>query len=140
MGTGGKKVILLFFFSKTRFGNPKARSSPISLLPIPFRLASPRAGAVGVLFGFHFHPKSIPPETGFLALAPKIRGRGDKLRENSSARSPTILGQSPAWPDFEIPESAFWAALTEIVPFTVSRRVPGILSVVRRTIGEVAMG
>lgn len=62
---------------------------------------------------------TIPPETGFLALAPKLRGGGDRLREKFYRAIINYPEPSPAWPDFEIPEDTFWAALMEIVPFTV---------------------
>lgn len=66
------------------------------------------------------HPElTIPPETGFLALAPKLRGSGDKLREKFFSAIINYPQPIPAWPDFEIPENAFWAALTDVVPFSV---------------------
>lgn len=66
------------------------------------------------------HPElAIPPETGFLALAPKLSGSGDKLRGKFFRALVSYPQPIPAWPDFEISENTFWAALTEIVPFTV---------------------
>ena len=67
------------------------------------------------------HPElAIPPETGFLTLGPKLRGRGDRLRERFFRAVVNYPDWAPAWPDFEVSEEAFRAALTEITPFDVS--------------------
>ena len=87
---------------------------------MPIIVGSPRSGTTLLRFMLDSHPElTIPPETGFLALAPKLRGRGDKLREKFFHAVINYPQPFSAWPDFEIPEDAFWAALTEIVPFTV---------------------
>lgn len=62
---------------------------------------------------------AIPPETGFLALAPKLRGRGAKLRERFFNAVVNYPKPTPNWPDFEIPADSFWSALTLIEPFTI---------------------
>jgi hypothetical protein len=90
----------------------------MQLTPMPIIVGSPRSGTTLLRLMMDSHPElTIPPETGFLALAPKLRGSGDKLREKffrALINHPQII---PAWPDFDIPESTFWAALTDIVPF-----------------------
>jgi hypothetical protein len=66
------------------------------------------------------HPElAIPPETGFLTLGPKLKGRGDELRERFFRAIISYPNTSPSWPDFEIPEEVFRAALAEVSPFTV---------------------
>jgi hypothetical protein len=88
--------------------------------PMPIIVGSPRSGTTLLRFMLDSHPElTIPPETGFLALAPKLRGSGDKLRKTFFRALIDYPQPIPAWPDFEIPEDAFWATLTEIVPFTV---------------------
>jgi Sulfotransferase family len=88
--------------------------------PMPIIVGSPRSGTTLLRLMLDSHPElTIPPETGFLALAPKLRGSGDKLRERFFRAIINHPKPTPAWPDFEIPESAFWAALTEIAPFTL---------------------
>ena len=87
---------------------------------MPIIVGSPRSGTTILRLMLDSHSKlTIPPETGFLALAPKLRGRGDKLRENFFRAVINHPEPIPAWPDFEISENAFWAALTAIAPFTV---------------------
>lgn len=63
---------------------------------------------------------SIPPETGFLALAPKLKGQNDKLRKKFFRELIAYPRPMSAWADFEIPEDTFWEALTQISPFTVA--------------------
>jgi hypothetical protein len=67
------------------------------------------------------HPEiAIPPETGFLTLAPKLSGRGPKLRERFFREIIGYPEAIPNWPDFEIPEKTFWGALSEINPFNIA--------------------
>src|ERR1700749_1142202 len=89
--------------------------------PMPFIVGSPRSGTTLLRFMLDAHPElAIPPETGFLTLGPKLKGRGDKLRERFFQEVVNYPKSSPNWPDFEIPEGTFRAALAEINPFTVS--------------------
>jgi hypothetical protein len=89
---------------------------------MPIIVGSPRSGTTLLRLMLDSHPElAIPPETGFLALAPKLRGRGDKLREKFFRALINYPQPLPNWPDFEIPQDAFRTALTEIVPFTVSQ-------------------
>lgn len=88
---------------------------------MPFIVGSPRSGTTLLRFMLDAHPElAIPPETGFLTLGPKLKGRGDKLRERFFQEVVNHPKSSPNWPDFEIPEETFRAALAEINPFTVS--------------------
>jgi hypothetical protein len=67
------------------------------------------------------HPDlAIPPETGFLLLGPKLRGRGDKLREKFFRGIVNFPDPIPSWPDFDVTEESFRAALEKISPFTIS--------------------
>jgi hypothetical protein len=86
---------------------------------MPVVVGSPRSGTTLLRLMLDSHPElAIPPETGFLALAPRLRGSGDRLREKFFYAVTTYGEPSPAWPDFEIPEEVFWKALLEITPFT----------------------
>lgn len=89
--------------------------------PMPIIVGAPRSGTTLLRLMLDSHPAlAIPPETGFLALAPKLKGSGDRLRERFF-HAVTSYGQpSPSWPDFEIPLEVFWNALLEISPFTAS--------------------
>ncbi len=88
---------------------------------MPVIVGSPRSGTTLLRFMLDAHPDlAIPPETGFLTFAPKPKGRGDKLRENFFRTIVSYPEPNPAWPDFEVPEESFRAALAEINPFTVS--------------------
>jgi hypothetical protein len=87
--------------------------------PMPIIVGSPRSGTTLLRLMMDSHPElAIPPETGFLALALTLRGRGDRLREKVFHALTTFGKPSPAWPDFEIPEETFRSALLEISPFT----------------------
>jgi hypothetical protein len=65
------------------------------------------------------HPDlAIPPETGFLTLAPRLRGHGDRLRKRFYRSVTSYPKTGPAWPDFGITEGAFLSALCDISSFT----------------------
>ncbi|MDQ2922162.1 MAG: sulfotransferase [Acidobacteriota bacterium] len=88
---------------------------------MPVIVGSPRSGTTLLRFMLDAHPElAIPPETGFLTLGPKLRGRNDKLREKFFRAIINYPKPVPNWPDFEIPEEAFWAALADINPFTIT--------------------
>jgi hypothetical protein len=112
----------MFLFRSSAHTSPQTqRSFESQLVPMPIIIGSPRSGTTLLRLMLDSHSElTIPPETGFLALAPTLRGRGDKLREKFFRAVTNHPQPFPAWPDFEIPEGDFWAALTEIVPFTVS--------------------
>lgn len=88
---------------------------------MPIVVGSPRSGTTLLRFMLDSHPElAVPPETGFLKLGLKIRGTGDKLRENFFRAIVNYPKNAPSWPDFEITEEAFRAALAQITPFTVA--------------------
>jgi hypothetical protein len=90
-------------------------------MPMPIVVGSPRSGTTLLRLMLDAHPElAIPPETGFLALAPTMRGSGDRLREKFLQTLTTFGQPAPAWPDFEIPAEAFREALHETFPFTVA--------------------
>ena len=100
-----------------RAQNPLAPRLP----PMPIIVGSPRSGTTLLRFMLDSHAElAIPPETGFLSLGPKFRGRGDELREKFFRALTNFPREAPAWPDFEISEESFRASLTEIEPFTVA--------------------
>jgi len=88
---------------------------------MPLIVGSPRSGTTLLRLMLDSHSElTIPPETGFLVLGPKLRGSGDRLRERFFHAVINHPQPFCAWPDFEIPEAAFWEALTEISPFNIS--------------------
>lgn len=88
---------------------------------MPVIVGAPRSGTTLLRFMLDSHTElAIPPETGFLSLGPKLRGRGDKLREKFFHALTNFPREAPGWPDFEITEETFRAALAEIAPFTVA--------------------
>lgn len=111
--------------SPFRWRAPK-RDRPLSAMgahlpPMPMIVGSPRSGTTLLRFMLDAHPAlAIPPETGFLNLGPKLRGRGNTLRDEFFQALIGYPEPFPAWPDFEIAEEDFWRALTQIVPFTIS--------------------
>jgi len=87
--------------------------------PMPIIVGSPRSGTTLLRLMLDAHSDlAIPPETGFLTLSETLPGRGDKLREKFF-QAVVNYSNPPSWPDFEISEEAFWAALTEITPFNI---------------------
>src|SRR5215204_1492240 len=111
--------MLLLRRAKHKF-YPAPGSSAPHLRPMPVIVGSPRSGTTLLRFMLASHPElAIPPETGFLILRPKFWGRGDKFREKFFLALVTYPQPIPAWPDFEIPEEAFWKALLEITPFNL---------------------
>ena len=88
---------------------------------MPIIVGSPRSGTTLLRLMLDSHPElAIPPETRFLGLGAKLRGKGDKLRERFFTALINYPNSMPSWPDFEIPKEAFWSALKEIRPFTIS--------------------
>jgi hypothetical protein len=88
---------------------------------MPIIVGAPRSGTTLLRLMLDSHPElAIPPETGFLALAPKLAGSGDRLRERFFAAVTGFGHPSPAWPDFGIPADEFRRALAELSPFTAA--------------------
>ncbi len=88
--------------------------------PMPIIVGSPRSGTTMLRLMLDAHSElAIPPETGFLTLSEKLTGKGDKLREKFF-QAVVKFSDPPSWPDFEIPEETFRAALAEIKPFNIS--------------------
>lgn len=86
---------------------------------MPVIVGAPRSGTTLLRLMMDSHPElAIPPETGFLGLAPRLTGSGDRLRERFFTAITTHGEPSPVWPDFEIPPEDFRRALEEIDPFT----------------------
>ena len=63
---------------------------------------------------------AIPPETGFLIVAEKLTGKGDRLREKFLHAITNYPESLPCWPDFDISKEDFQAALAAIEPFNVA--------------------
>ena len=88
---------------------------------MPIIVGSPRSGTTLLRLMLDSHRElAIPPETGFLPLAEKLKGRGDRLRDQFFEAVVNYSTPAPSWPDFEIPEETFRVVLAEINPFTVS--------------------
>jgi hypothetical protein len=88
---------------------------------MPIIVGSPRSGTTLLRLMLDANSElAIPPETGFLTLSEKLKGKGNKLREKFFHAVVKYSEPLAAWPDFEIPEETFWAALTEITPFSIS--------------------
>jgi hypothetical protein len=88
---------------------------------MPIIVGSPRSGTTLLRFMLDSHPElCIPPETGFLLLGEQLVGGGDSLRERFANAVTTYPPESPAWPDFGIPEDVFRRELEGIRPFSVA--------------------
>ncbi|MEW5930592.1 MAG: sulfotransferase [Gemmatimonadota bacterium] len=109
--------------------------------PMPVVVGSPRSGTTLLRLMLDAHPElAIPPETGFLALAPRLRGSGDRLRERFFRAVTTFGEPAPAWPDFEIPADEFRAALREIEPFTAADGFRAFYRLYARRFGKARWG
>jgi hypothetical protein len=87
--------------------------------PMPVIIGSPRSGTTLLRLMLDAHPDmAIPPETGFLGRATRLRGSGDRLRERFLHTVTTFGEPARVWPDFEIPADMFRSVLEEIAPFT----------------------
>lgn len=88
---------------------------------MPVVVGAPRSGTTLLRLMLDSHPElAIPPETGFLVAARKLRGRGDRLRERFFRTVTGFPPEAPAWADFGIAADDFRQALREIEPFTAS--------------------
>ena len=98
-----------------------AQDSVINLPPMPIIVGAPRSGTTLLRFMLDSHPEmAIPPETGFLVLAPTLKEKGSQLREELFRTIINHPTDSPGWADFGIPAEEFRAALAAIPVFTVA--------------------
>lgn len=131
---------MTLFGQEHRFAQTQ-KSLESHLTPMPIIVGSPRSGTTLLRFMLDSHSElTIPPETGFLALPPKLRGRGDKLRENFFRAVINHPEPISAWPDFEIPEGAFWTALTKINPFNLAEGFRAFYRLYAARIGKPRWG
>lgn len=108
---------------------------------MPIIVGSPRSGTTLLRFMLDSHPLlAIPPETGFLALGPKFRGRGDKLREKFFHTIINFPTEAPTWPDFEMSEESIWLTLTQIEPFTIAEGYRAFYRVYAERFGKSRWG
>jgi len=109
------------FWRKVDHIVPAEDSATACLPPMPIIVGSPRSGTTLLRFMIDAHSDlAIPPETGFLTPSEKLRGRGKKLREKFFQMVVNYSQPLRSWEDFEISEEDFWAALSEITPFSIS--------------------
>lgn len=125
------------FWSRAHQFSQTQKSLESHLKPMPIIVGSLRSGTTLLRFMLDSHSElTIPPETGFLALAPKLRGRGDKLREKFLRAVINHPQPISAWPDFEIPEGAFWTALTGSIPSTSPKGSGHSIDCTRHALGN----
>jgi hypothetical protein len=88
---------------------------------MPVVVGAPRSGTtlLRLMLDSH-HELAIPPETGFLGAARRLRGSGDRLREHFFRTVTGFPPEAPAWADYGIPSDEFRQALRSIEPFTAS--------------------
>jgi hypothetical protein len=88
--------------------------------PFPIIVGAPRSGTTLLRLMLDAHPDlAIPPETGFLPRAARLR-----LSLFLRPRLFNLVTQStPAWPDFHLDRSEFRESLEQIRPFSVSEGI-----------------
>ena len=87
---------------------------------MPIIVGAPRSGATLLRFMLDTHPEmAIPPETGFIALFPHFKSKGDALREEFFRSITNFPPDATAWQDFQITKETFWKKLLEIEPFAI---------------------
>lgn len=88
---------------------------------MPIIVGSPRSGTTLLRLMLDAHSQlAIPPETGFLTVAGKLKGKGDRLRDKFFQAITNFPEALPCWPDFDIAKEDFRTALAAIEPFNVS--------------------
>jgi len=88
---------------------------------MPIIVGAPRSGTTLLRFMLDANSElAIPPETGFLAVADKLKGRGEKLRDLFFETIVNYGEPLRSWPDFEIPTEEFRVTLDQITPFNVA--------------------
>jgi hypothetical protein len=89
---------------------------------MPVVIGAPRSGTTLLRLMLDAHSElAIPPETGFLKLTKHLRGKESRLREKFFHEVVNYSYPLRSWPDFEISEETFWAALNEVTPFTLTQ-------------------
>jgi hypothetical protein len=92
----------------------------MTLPPMPIILGAPRSGTTLLRYMLDAHPDlAIPPETGFLAIAPELTTQ-DNQRSALWRTVTAYPPQAPTWPDFGIDADSYREALDRIEPFTVA--------------------
>ena len=86
--------------------------------PMPVVVGAPRSGTTLLRLMLDAHPQlAIPPETGFLRLAPPLAGQG---WEEFFAAVVGFPESAPAWEEFGIPSDDFARELAALAPFSVA--------------------
>lgn len=91
---------------------------------MPVIVGAPRSGTTLLRFMLDSHPMlAIPPETGFLPEANKIKQTGTQAREELFRLVTTFPADAPVWPDFDLDARQLWEELQEIEPFDIREGV-----------------
>jgi hypothetical protein len=86
---------------------------------MPIIVGAPRSGTTLLRFMLDSHPEvAIPPETGFLVLAPQFEGKGEASRGEFFRTITEYPPEAPLWVDSQIPAEDFREQLERIHPFT----------------------
>ena len=109
--------------------------------PMPIIVGVPRSGTTLLRFMLDAHPEmAIPPETGFLLLAPQLLAQGDVLRQRFFEAVIDYPPEAPVWRDFGIADGDFRAALQAIAPFTVAEGYRAFYRLYARRCGKPRWG
>ncbi len=109
--------------------------------PMPIIVGAPRSGTTLLRFMLDAHPEmAIPPETGFLVLAPQLASQGRALRERFFEAITCYPPEAPAWRDFGIADGDFRVALQGIEPFTVTEGYRAFYRLYARRYGKPRWG
>ena len=89
---------------------------------MPVIVGAPRSGTTMLRLMLDAHPQlAIPPETGFLVLAPALKSEGQRLQTEDFVEAITNFPpEMPAWLDFGIPLADFRRELDRIRSFDVA--------------------
>src|SRR5215510_1913192 len=97
-------------------GPPSVATTVGSHPAMPVIVGAPRSGTTLLRLMLDAHPQcAIPPETGFLALAPSLRSARPPLQTEVFVKAITSFPPDmPGWPDFGIPLADFRSELDRI--------------------------
>jgi hypothetical protein len=88
---------------------------------MPIIVGAPRSGTTLLRLMLDAHPDmAIPPETGFLALAPALDGAGPEARQRFFEAVTSYPPDAPAWNDFGLDKRGFRLRLDRLDPFSVA--------------------